>query len=103
MTQIDSETQCQMIEGLGDSYGVVGKIEQPKVDRNSTGRLIKSTNLDTCVLPVSETPTKDHAEADPRHASIYIADIQLGLHMISEQLKQKAIPRAVAYLWDTFF
>ena len=74
----------------------MGKIKQHKVDRNSAGRQTEPSNLDTWGLPESETPTKDNE-------SIYIADVQLGLRMGSEQLKYIAIPKVVAYLWDMFF
>lgn len=81
----------------------MGKIKQHKVDRNSAGRQTEPSNLDTWGLPESETPTKDNAEAGLRSESIYIADVQLGLRMGSEQLKYIAIPKVVAYLWDMFF
>jgi hypothetical protein len=45
-----------------ESYGKVGRrIEEPKEDRDSTGRLTKSTNLNTWVIP--ESPTKEQTWA----------------------------------------
>jgi hypothetical protein len=45
---------------LKESYGRVGrKIEEPKEDRDSTGRATESTNLDPWALPETETPTKE--------------------------------------------
>ena len=51
---------------------------QPKEDRGTTGRPTKSTTLNPWGLPETEPPTKEQA-----CARIYVADVQLGLHMVS--------------------
>jgi hypothetical protein len=49
---------------LRDSYGRVwGRIKAPEGDRNSTGKPIKSTNLDFWGLSETKPPTKEHTRA----------------------------------------
>ena len=39
-------------------------------------------------LSETEPPTKEHTQAGPRPVHIYVADVQLGLHVGPVQLKQ---------------
>jgi hypothetical protein len=58
---------------LREFYGrVVGKIEEPQVDRNSTGRLTETTNLDPWWLSETEPPIKEQAWAGPRASHTHI-------------------------------
>lgn len=58
---------------LGNPYGRVwGRTEGTKGDRNTKGRITKSTNLDTWDFSENEPPTKGHTGA-----GTYVADVQL--------------------------
>jgi hypothetical protein len=76
---------------LGDSYGRVGGIiAGPERDRNSTGRPTELTNLETWGFQSLNQQPKSIHELDPVTISPqplpYVADIQLGLHVVPEQM-----------------
>jgi hypothetical protein len=52
---------------LGYSYEIAeGRIEGPKEDRNFTGSLSVSPNIDFWGLSVTELPTTEHRKTGPR-------------------------------------
>ena len=52
---------------FGEPFGRVRRlIEGPESDGNPTGRPTVSTNLDSCVLPETKLPTKEHTQASLR-------------------------------------
>lgn len=67
-----------------DFYGRVGeRIEGPELDRNTTGRITESTNLDP--WEVSETkPTKDQPRTYigwTKDLGTYVVDVLLNFHV----------------------
>ena len=66
-------------------------------------RPLELTNLDAWGSERLKKSTKEHPQARPHSPLTYLADMQLGLHMDSEQLDLGAIPKAVAYKWVIFF
>ena len=42
----------------------------------------------TLGISASEPPTKEHTQAGPRSPCTYVTDVQLGLHVVPEQLEQ---------------
>jgi hypothetical protein len=67
------------------------------------GKQTESTNVDTWGLSESEPPTKEHTRAEPRPPYIYVADMQLDLHVALEKTGIEAIPKAVASMWEMFY
>ena len=49
--------------------------------KDTTRRPTESTNLDPWGLTVAEIPTKEHSRAGPSSSYIFIADVQLDLHV----------------------
>ena len=74
---------------LVDSYGKIGRRIAASVwDRGSAGIPTESTNLDPWDSD-SEPPNKEHTWTGPTPPLlIYVADVQLDLHMGPEQLEQ---------------
>jgi hypothetical protein len=67
---------------LGDSHGRIGGwISGLEGNRNSIGRSRESTNLET------ELQTKEHTQAELRPPCPYVADVQLVLEVVPEQLE----------------
>jgi hypothetical protein len=83
---------------LGDSYGRIGeRIAGPKGERNSTERPIQSTNLDPWGSE-SEPPTNEHTWVGPRPPCSYVADVQLGLHVVLNNWN-RGYPETGADMW----
>ena len=77
----------------GDSYGRTGgRIMGPEGDRNSTGRPTKSTNLDPWEL--SETEPTTYLGWN-EICGIYVADVQLSLHVGPPTTGVGSLPNAV--------
>jgi hypothetical protein len=74
---------------LGESsWRVKWKIRGPKGNRNSTGRLTESMNLDSWELPETESSAKEHPWARPRLFWKYVADVQLWSSMVFMPIPQ---------------
>jgi hypothetical protein len=81
---------------LDGAPGVLGRIEGPRADRDSTRRQ-GPTNLDSWCPPETEPPNKN-ACVEYRHSLKYVADVIL-VFMWSKNNWSGGCPKSIACLW----
>jgi hypothetical protein len=81
---------------------VGGKIARLEKDRDSTGRLTESNNLNVCGLPETDPSTKGRPWPGPRPYHTYVTDVQFGFYASPPGTGVGAIYESVASLWILF-
>ena len=71
--------------------------EQARGVKDTTRRPTESTSLSLCELTETELPTKEHAgtRPSPPHAPIFVADVQVGLHVGPLTIGEDAVSDSV--------
>jgi hypothetical protein len=61
----------------------------PEWGRNSTGRPIESTNMDSWGISETELPTKKHTGAESRPPHSYVLGLLVGPEQLEQRLSQR--------------
>jgi hypothetical protein len=101
LTETDLETQAKHLTELREYYGEVGRrIGGHERDRNSTGRITMSTNLDSWGVFQSLSHHSKSIHDQNIGLLIYVVDVQLGLYADAPTTKVGSVSKAVACLWN---